>query len=126
MFAALAKGKAYDQLPSTLQAVIGPEDYAARVKEYHIARGAAWAGSPAQSLCSESEYYESLVKAYKSWMRVRHDSRACGVWTFCAQSVQWTQPWTQFSTHTHSMLRGAVDPRCLVGERCARRCFRTT
>ncbi len=71
LFSALSRGRPYEQLPATLQSIISYEDYQQRVKEYHIARGAEWAGSPAQQACGEAEYYDSLVKAYKAWLRVR-------------------------------------------------------
>jgi hypothetical protein len=68
--AALARGKPYDQLPGTLQAIITQDEYHHKVKEYWIGKGAQWAHCPAKEVCSESEYYESLIKSYKAWMRV--------------------------------------------------------
>lgn len=40
-----------------------------RVKDHCIARGFSWVASLARSICSESEYYDSLIKTYAAQRR---------------------------------------------------------
>src|SRR6476646_3419405 len=83
---ALARGKPYEQLPSTLHSIITIEEYHQKVKEFWIGRGAEWSKCPAQTVCNESEYYDSLVKAYKAWMRVSYASVST-----CTTQTHWPQ-----------------------------------
>ena len=42
-----------------------------RVKDYCIARGFSWVASTAHTVCSEADYYEDLLRAYRANKRVR-------------------------------------------------------
>lgn len=42
-----------------------------RVKDYCIHRGFAWISSVANTVCTELEYYEELMKHYRLRKRVR-------------------------------------------------------
>lgn len=50
-----------------------------RVKEHCTHRGLPWGASLVSSVCSEQEYYEELMKLYRTWMRVRGNARR--VWS---------------------------------------------
>ena len=45
-----------------------------RVKDYCIARGFSWVASTAHTVCSEADYYEDLLRAYRANKRVRGGS----------------------------------------------------
>jgi hypothetical protein len=52
-----------------------------RVKGYCHQRGLPWGDSLAKSVCGEQEYYEDLIRFYRSSLRVRWGLR----WTLVEQ-----------------------------------------
>lgn len=45
-------------------------DWKSKVKETCILKGYGWSSSVVSTVCSEQEYYDDLVKAYRNWMRL--------------------------------------------------------
>ena len=67
---AVASGASYDDLPPRVRALLPHTEWRARVRTTCARAGAAWAGSPAERVCGENEYYEGLVKLFKEGNRV--------------------------------------------------------
>ncbi|KAF8055757.1 Fam91a1 [Scenedesmus sp. PABB004] len=67
---AIATGRSYAELPERVRAALPPAEWAARVREFCIQRGAPWATSAARALCGEQEYYDELLRTYRAWGRL--------------------------------------------------------
>ena len=64
-------GKRYDDLPARFKLTTTEEEWRRKVKEYCISRGFSWVGTVANTVVSEHDYYEELVKYYRTNKRVR-------------------------------------------------------
>ncbi|GIL62622.1 hypothetical protein Vafri_16817 [Volvox africanus] len=67
---AIAGGRVYDDLPPRIKNTITPNEWKTRVKEHCIQRGLPWATSLACTVMGQQEYYDDLLRCYKSWMRL--------------------------------------------------------
>ncbi|GLI62242.1 hypothetical protein VaNZ11_004837 [Volvox africanus] len=67
---AIAGGRVYDDLPPRIKNMITPNEWKTRVKEHCIQRGLPWATSLACTVMGQQEYYDELLRCYKSWMRL--------------------------------------------------------
>ena len=75
---AVASGASYDDLPPRVRALLPHTEWRARVRVTCARAGVAWAGSPAERVCGEAEYYEGLVKLFKEGNRVSFWMKRCG------------------------------------------------
>lgn len=66
----IASGKRYHELPDRFRLTVSEEEWRRRVKDYCIIRGYSWVASAAQTACSEQDYYEELMRHYRSQKRL--------------------------------------------------------
>jgi hypothetical protein len=73
----MEQGKRYEELPPRFKLTTTEEEWKKKVKEYCISKGFSWVGTVANTVVSEHDYYEDLIKFYRSNKRVGGRQRQC-------------------------------------------------
>eukprot|EP00887_Chlorella_sp_A99_P002714 scaffold6.g2714.t1 len=63
-------GRRYEDLPARIKLTCTPEEWRRQVKDFCIHRSFAWASSVAATVCAEYEYYEELMRFYRTRKRL--------------------------------------------------------